>query len=65
MEVLLMQPKLKELIQIREEEMMEVNCSYDTFKRYRRYWNEFLNYSEKHGYQFYNGFSECFLHLIG
>lgn len=49
-----MQQKLKELIQIREEEMMNINCSYDTFKRYRRYWNEFLDYSEKHGYEFYN-----------
>lgn len=49
-----MQPKLKELIQIREEEMMNIDCSYDTFKRYRRYWNEFLNYSEKQGYEFYN-----------
>lgn len=49
-----MQQKLKELIQIREEEMMKANCSYDTFKRYRKYWNEFLDYSEKQGYEFYN-----------
>lgn len=49
-----MQQKLKELIQTREEEMMNVNCSYNTFKRYSGYWNEFLNYSEKHNYEFYN-----------
>lgn len=49
-----MQQKLNELIQIREEEMMNIGCSYDTFKRYRKYWNEFLLYSKSKSIDYYD-----------